>query len=505
MAGEGGARAVAARVLDRVWGSGAFAAAALDAELERAKGLDPRDAGLATELVYGVLRTEGALEQRLLALAAKKKAPSSGAVRAHLLMGAYALCFLDRVPAFAAVSEAVEGVRRDGGPSEAGFVNAVLRRLAAELEAKGRPDFEAAVVASAPGWLRGALRRTLGRAGAEAYLAAGPVPPPIGLSLDPGEDREAWIGRLRQAAPGAEIEAGQVSPRAVLVRGAGDVRRLPGAGKAWIVQEEGAQVIALALGARPGERVLDACAGRGNKAWLLGFRVGAGGVVDAADLYPAKLEALRRGAMGAGVREAYAVDWTEGVGEVPSGYDRVLVDAPCSGTGTLRRRPEIGLHREACDLARLSDLQARIARRAATRVRDGGHLVLAVCSVLREEAEEVVAKLLEGAGGGAGETRLEPLPLEGEVARGIAGEGATSLRLLPHVHGTDGYFVASFRVRSAGASSARAGTEANTGTGTEANTGTGAGTSTDAGAGTSTDTDTDTGAETGAGTGPDRA
>jgi hypothetical protein len=132
-------------------------------------------------------------------------------------------------------------------------------------------------------------------------------------------------------------------------------------------------------------------------------------------------------------------------------------------------------------------------------------LVLAVCSVLREEAEEVVAKLLEGAGGGAGEPRLEPLPFEGEVARGIAGEGATSLRLLPHVHGTDGYFVASFRVRSAGASSARAGTEANTGTGTEANTGTGAGTSTDAGAGTSTDAGTDTGAETGAGTGPDRA
>ncbi len=98
--------------------------------------------------------------------------------------------------------------------------------------------------------------------------------------------------------------------------------------------------------------------------------------------------------------------------------------------------------------------------------------MLAVCSVLREEAEEVVAKLLEGAGEGAGEPRLEPLPFEGEVARGIAGEGATSLRLLPHVHGTDGYFVASFRVRSAAASSARAGT--GTGTETEPVTQTGA-------------------------------
>ncbi|HLM72036.1 MAG TPA: transcription antitermination factor NusB, partial [Polyangiaceae bacterium] len=124
-----GARALAARVLDRVWGSGAFAAAALDAELGRATSMDPRDAGLATELVYGVLRTEGALGKRLLELSARKKTNITGAARAHFLMGAYAICFLDRVPAFAAVSEAVNGVRREAGQSTAGFVNAVLRRL----------------------------------------------------------------------------------------------------------------------------------------------------------------------------------------------------------------------------------------------------------------------------------------------------------------------------------------------------------------------------------------
>lgn len=444
-AGDTGARAAAARVLDRVWTSGAFAAAALDAELSRAAQMDPRDAGLATELVYGVLRTEGALERKIIELSAKKKTSFSGAARAHVLMGVYSICFLDRIPVFAAVSEAVNGVRREAGQSAAGFVNAVLRRLAADIEAKGRPPFNAAVVESAPGWLRGALRRTLGRSGAEAYLAAGPVPPPIGLSLDPREDRDAWIARLKEAAPGAEIEAGRVSPRAILVRGAGDVRRLPGAGKAWIVQEEGAQIVALALNAMPGERVLDACAGRGNKAWLLGFGVGSSGLVDAADLYPAKLDALRKGAVGAGVRQTYAVDWTAGTADVPADYDRVLVDAPCSGTGTLRRRPEIGLHREACDLARLSELQVTIARRAATRVKDGGTLVLAVCSVLREEAEDVLQKLAEEADG----PRFEPLPFEAEVLRSLAGEGASTFRLLPHVHGTDGYFVASFRVRRA--------------------------------------------------------
>jgi 16S rRNA (cytosine967-C5)-methyltransferase len=450
-AGEHGARALAARVLTRVWTQGAFAAAALDAELRRAAGMDPRDVGLATELVYGVLRTEGELERRLLEHSSKKKADVAGAARAHLLMGAYAICFLDRIPAFAAVSEAVEGVRRAGGGRAVAFTNAVLRKLAAEVEAKGRPSFSEAVVASAPGWLRGALRRSLGRAGATAYLEAGPVPPPIGLCIAKGEDRDAVIARLRQAAPAAEIEPGKVSPYAVLVRGAGDVRRLPGAEKNWIVQEEGAQIVALSLGARPSERVLDACAGRGNKAWLLGFAVGDKGALDASDLYPAKLEALQSGAVGARVRRVFAVDWTAGSGGVPEGeYDRVLVDAPCSGTGTLRRRPEIGQSREASDLARLAALQEAIVREAATRVRDGGRLVFAVCSVLREESEDVVTRLTEGGAitRGARPIELVPAPFESELVKVIAGGGAaTSARLLPHVHGTDGYFLASFQVK----------------------------------------------------------
>lgn len=440
----GAARAIAAEVLVRVWVDGAFAAAALDAEIRRRPQVDPRDAGLATELVYGVLRTEAYLEERIAALASRGTGAPDPRVRAHLLMGAYSIAFLDKVPVFAAVSEAVNGARAAADGRVGGFVNAVLRRLSGQIEGGGRPAAADAIAASAPGWLRGALRRSLGRAGATAYLAAGPVPPPIGICLAVGEEREGWIARLREAAPGAEIEAGKVSPRAILVRGAGDVRRLPGAGEAWIVQEEGAQVVALAAGARAGERVLDACAGRGNKTWILGQEVGAGGAVDACDLYPAKLEKLRGGPPGRWVRETHAVDWTVGVGDVPGGYDRVIVDAPCSGIGTLRRRPEIARKREAEDLARLSDLQVAVARQAATRARDGGALVFAVCSVLREEAEDVVARLAEG-GSESAKVKLEPAAFEGEAARAIAGEGA-SLRLLPHVQGTDGYFVASFRV-----------------------------------------------------------
>lgn len=442
------ARRVAERVLTRVWSADAFAAAVLDAEIGRHEHLEGRDRGLATELVYGVLRTQSALETRLIGLTNKGKLDLSDSARAHLLMGAYSICFLDRIPAFAAVNEAVAGIVSTGDTRTASFVNALLRRFVTDIEKDGRPSLSETISASAPGWLRGALRRSLGRKEAEAYLAAGPVPPPIGLSLRNSEERAEWIATLRKAAPDASFEPGKTSPRAILVAGAGDVRQLPGANKAWIVQEEGAQIVALALGARPGESVLDACAGRGNKLWVLADAVGQTGSVDAADLYPAKLEKLREGFGGGLVRQTFVVDWSVEThpGPVPPRtYDRVLVDAPCSGTGTLRRRPEIALHRHADDISRLSALQATIVKNAAMHVKPGGRLVYAVCSVLREEAELVVEAILDKPLANA--TRLTAVPFDNDVVAALAPEGASTLRVLPSLHGTDGYFVASFEVR----------------------------------------------------------
>lgn len=459
------ARDVAARALVRVWQDDAFASAALDAELARATsgpraaprgdraGLDPRDAGLATELCYGVLRTEGALLAKLAAVSDRFKAPS-GLVRAHLLIGAFSICFLDRVPPFAAVSEAVAAARRAADARVGGFVNAVLRRLAADVEKNGRPALDEAVAASCPAWLRDAIGRAIGRDAVRAYLTEGASSPPLGLCVAGAEARAGVLADLRAAAPAAWIEAGTASPRAILVRGAGDLRRLPGYGARMIAQEEGAQLIALALGAKPGERVLDACAGHGNKTWLLEHEVrdsihtensqhGRGsGVVHAADLHAHKLRQIQ-GAEGPHQGRIHTVDWSLGPGDVPGDFDRALVDAPCSGTGTLRRRPEIMKKRTAEDVARLAALQAEIVHHVAGRLRDGGRLVYAVCSVLRDEAEDVVSAVL--ARGGAGGARLEPAPFDAPAVRALFGE-VTAFRLLPHVHGTDGYFAASFVV-----------------------------------------------------------
>ena len=434
------ARSVAADVVVRVLRDKAYAAAALDAELERNVQLDVRDRALATELAYGTLRLLGWLEKRVGRHATKGVSSIEVHVRAHLLVAAYQVLVLTRVPAFAAVDEAVSTVRALRGPRVAGFVNAVLRKIASEPKPEAEELARAALEAADPA-LAAALVSAIGREGALSLLAPEETPA-LGLRVEDPSSRETWIARLREARPDATIEPGRVSPLAIVLRGAGRLTDLPGwAEGAWTSQEEGSQIIALSLGARPGESVLDACAGRGNKTGLLARAVvgpGAAGGVDAADLHPAKLErlAIELGRIGMCARTTFAVDWAAGPGAVAGPYDRVLVDAPCSGTGTVRRRPELLLRRTAADLAELATLQRAILGRAAALVRPGGRLVYAVCSVLREEAEEVVAE--------SEKMGLEPAPFDAPVATAVAAPGATSFRLLPHEHGTDGYFVASF-------------------------------------------------------------
>jgi 16S rRNA (cytosine967-C5)-methyltransferase len=350
-------------------------------------------------------------------------------VRAPMVVAAYQLWFT-RVPAFAAVSEAVEGVRHARGPKMAAFANAVLRKVAerAARERAKDPDAmrETAIVESTPAWLRTALARAMPEPDVRAFLAMGIEPPPVALRVERAEERDAWIEKLRAAAPGATFEPGRVSPLAILARGAGRPQSLPGWNEgAWTVQEEGSQVAALAVGAREGEQVLDACAGRGNKTAVLARAVGATGAVDACDTSPTKLKRLQDdlARLGLHALATHAVDWTVGSGDVTAAYDRVLVDAPCTGTGTLRRRPEIGLRLKEQDLVDKPRAQLAIVSRAADHVRPGGSLVYVVCSVLREEAEDVIDALLRA--------RADLQPAE-----------AGQFRLLPNVQGTDGYFVA---------------------------------------------------------------
>lgn len=415
------ARQLAVRVLERVERDGAYAAAALDAELDRHPQLDPRDRALLSELVYGVLRTRGALERRVLAHA--PRGVSDTLVRLHLLVAAYQILLLDRVPAWAAVDEAISEIRRARGARVAGFGNAVLRKLAQSE----RLDLASALRETAPAWLTERLDRSFGREETDALLGAGTQFGRVWARVVAGHAAPAWL---------AEAERHSASPLARLMP-AGDPEKQSGyAEGAFAVQEPGAQLIALALGAKPGDRVLDACAGRGQKTTLLLEAAGAAGEVWASDAHPKKLAALARECTRLALPAAHtaAVDWTLGAGDVPGDFDRVLVDAPCTGVGTLRRRPEIALKLEPADPARLAELQVAILRSAATRAKRGGRVVFAVCSVLEEEAEAVLARVAD---------ILEPTPFDAPLPDAVAKPDATSFRLTPRRHETDGYFVAS--------------------------------------------------------------
>lgn len=415
------ARSVAANVIARVTHDNAFAAAALDAELDRAVQLEARDRALATELTYGTLRLLPWLEGRISKHSKRGIGGLDKAVRAHLAVAAYQILVLTRVPAFAAVSEAVSLVRELRGSQVGGFANAVLRKIASEPKPREDELAEAALASTEP-TLREAMVRSIGEGGARA-LVYSHAAPPLGIRVEDPAQREAWVTKFRAARPEGTFELGRLSPHAVLAHAAGRVVTLPGYDEgAWTPQEEGSQVIALALEAQAGEVVLDACAGRGNKTGLVARAVGPGGAVDAADVHPKKLDRLKQELARIKVqpRETFAVDWSLGVGDAKLGsYDRALIDAPCSGTGTLRRRPELLLKRAGSDLEELARLQRAILERVTTLVRPGGRVVYAVCSVLREEGEDVIA-----------------------TAPGL--ELLSTRRLLPHVDGTDGYFIATF-------------------------------------------------------------
>lgn len=429
------ARAVAVTVVARVLSDAAWTAAVLDAELDKHVQLDARERALATELSYGTLRHHGVLVAALARHAPRGLDKLDPFTLAAMAVAAYQLAFLDRVPSFAAVDQAVGMIRRARGAGLAGFANAVLRKVARDAAASP-VDRESAAYASLPGWLRGALASALGEEGARALVRVSGAPG-AGLRVFCTEDRDAWLRALAGSRPGATFEAGRVSPRAIVTRGAGRLRDLEGYLRAWTLQEEGSQLVGLALGARDGETVLDACAGRGHKTALLAEAVGARGAVDAADLHAPKLEILAAElrAMGLAARATAAVDLSVGLGPLQGPYDRALVDAPCTGTGTLRRRPEIALRRAEGDAARMAALGRAILARVAGVVRPGGRLVYSVCSVLRAEGEDAIA--------GAGALGLRLAPFDAPEARALAGDACT-LRLTPHEHGTDGYFLASF-------------------------------------------------------------
>ena len=417
------ARRVALELVRRVADEGAYSNLLL-ASLLRGSALGERDRGLATELAYGTLRRLIPLDHALAPLLRRPLASAASEARAALRLGAYQVLHT-RIPAHAAVGETVELVRE----RDRGFVNAVLRRLATDGP-RPAPEGERgiAVRTGLTPWAVRELRRLLGD---EAERAAAALAEQAAVTIRTNPCRttpEALEGAMRDA--GVDVERGRIHPGSFRVR-RGAPTSLPGFREGrFTVQDEASSYVVDVLDPGPGEVVLDACAGPGGKAADIACRAGE---VVAADLTEQRAALVRGNAERLGVRAALLVQ-DAARPALRGGFDRVLVDAPCSGIGAARRRPELLWRSGSTELSALARLQVGLALGAASLLRPGGILVYSVCTFPRAETDAVCDALL------GKDASLEPDPFPGPD-----GTAAARVRLWPHRDGTDAMFVARFR------------------------------------------------------------
>jgi 16S rRNA (cytosine967-C5)-methyltransferase len=433
-------------VLERVQRAGAYADVLLHAQLAHSELTAP-DRAFATELVYGTLRWRGRIDYCLQQVLDRDLDKLEPLVATALRLGAYQLLFSERVPATAAVDESVRCVRAAGVERATGLVNAVLRRLAAEHVALPIPTLAEDPLAhlthalSIPGWISERWLALFGPEEAAALARASNQAPPLTVRANlMRTSRDALLAELCERFP--QARACRLAPAGIVLGRSGNPALDPAflAGRCS-VQDEASQLVVSLLDPQPGERVLDACAAPGGKAAAIAERVGADGNVLAIDRHARRLDLVRRGARRLGLSAVRTLerDLTRPLQDllVEAGFDRVLVDAPCSGLGVLRRNPDARWRVGPDDPARLAETQRAILRNAAALLRPGGALVYSTCTLLPEENEAVVEAFLREA---RSFRRADPARLPALLAPVLDAEG--SLRCLPHRHDADGFYAA---------------------------------------------------------------
>ena len=433
-------RRLAVEILSRIEADGAYAEPLLDAALSGTELANPADRGLLTELVYGTLRTRGRLDWIIQELYRGNAAEMETVVLNIIRTSLYQLQFTDRIPPFAAVDEAV-GIARDLVPAAAGLVNAILRNALRKKDAIAWPDLAKdpekaiAVLHSHPPWL---VRRLLASYGMEETVAicrTNNTIPPLALRVNSLKaTREQVITAL--AEEGITAEETLFSPDGIsLAFPAAALRKNACFRQGLIrIQDEASQLIAHLVAPKPGERLLDLCAGSGGKTLHLAALMGNRGNITAVDLHSTRLLMLREEAQRLGVTivETRTGDATVPIDSFRDTFDGVLLDAPCSGLGTLRRNPEIRWRIAPADINRCMKLQNLLLTRAAEYVRPGGRLVYSVCTVTPEENEMVIGKFLKNH---INFKVVSPRTLPPALV-----DAGGFFRSAPHLHGTDGFF-----------------------------------------------------------------
>lgn len=446
MSGVAGARRVAYDTIRAVHESDAYANLLLPTSIARA-GLTTADAALATELTYGTLRRQGTYDA-VIAIAADRGIPEiDPAVLDALRLGVHQL-LSTRVASHAAVNESVELARSAGGRGAAGFANAVLRRVSRDTpgdwmtrvaEGARSDDEKLGLLYSHPVWVVRAFRRALAAEGRaeelEALLTADNAAPRVTMIALPGLAEVPDDARRTPFSP-LGFRLGGGDPDSTIRESGGRVR----------VQDEGSQLAALALSralpVRPGERWLDLCAGPGGKTALLAAEaLEHGALLEANEISPARAGLVRQALEGVPLDvPVSAQDGRDRAAETPETYDRILVDAPCTGLGALRRRPEARWRKAPGDVPELTELQRELLNSAVGALKPGGIVAYVTCSPHLAETSGVVAEVRREWG-----SAIEELSAR-DVVAAISdadpdippqSDGSGRAQLWPHRHNTD--------------------------------------------------------------------
>jgi 16S rRNA (cytosine967-C5)-methyltransferase len=448
------ARALAFATVRATFEDGAFTERAFRAEADRL-GLEGRDRAQAQRLAYGAVQRRGTSDVAIERLAGRSTRLLDPPVLAALRLGLYELLFADATPDHAAVDQAVELVKGAGAAHASGLVNAVLRRAGREREQLTRDllgddstPAAAAVADSAPPWLAEMWWQELGEEAARSILAACNERYEVAMRVNPlRADREAMLARLREAGVEARLPEAPwplAAPDMLAIEGrTGDA--VPAAVKAGELtpQSRGSAAVVGVLDPQGGEHVLDLCAGPGIKTGQIGERMCDRGEVISVEVDPKRAEetAAQASRLGLHCVTVIEADATE-AGMAP-GFDRVLLDAPCSDLGTLASRPDARWRKSPKTIERLLEVQDKLLRNAAAVLRPGGTLVYSTCTISRRENEDRIAALLAAAE--AGEEGVPPLALDdlGALAPELGAPAEPRcLQLRPDRDRTTGFFIA---------------------------------------------------------------
>jgi 16S rRNA (cytosine967-C5)-methyltransferase len=446
-----GAREIATEILAKVDTRKAYADLLLDHALKSAE-LTARDRALLTEMTYGTLRWRGRLDGALKPHFRRPLEKTDPFLRNLLRLSLYQLMFLNRVPDYAALNDAVQLAKRRGGGRAGGFINAVLRNYLRQKKDLSEPDplrSSSSAIAeywSHPEWLVQKWLLYFGRNDTVELLKANNEEAPLILRINLARTtRDQLLQNL--TVKGIEAAPTPWSPQGVIVRSRLPVEKLVGFHEGLFqVQGEASQLVVYLLSPQPGERILDACAAPGGKSTHIAETMEDRGEVIATDISEKGLRLVKQNSDRLKLTSIRCIraDCSKPLNEtLQRPFDRILVDAPCSGFGTLRSHPEIKWNRGAPDIERLSRVQQTILDRIAASVRAGGVLVYSTCTLIEEENEKIVERFLRSHAEFVLDDAAGYLPSSAKPM--VQGRYFLSL---PQRHHTDGFFAARMRKAS---------------------------------------------------------